>query len=146
MRALPVPAWAPDLGLLVLRLSIGSMMLFGHGLPKLLDFSEKAATFADPLGVGSTTSLVLAIFGEVVASAFVIVGLGTRLAAVPFLITMLVAAFVVHAGDPWSRKELAVLFAVGALTLFFTGPGRFALDALFARKRERSAPAVDRAA
>lgn len=122
------------------------MMLFGHGLPKLLAFSEKAATFSDPLGVGSTTSLVLAILGEVVASVLVIIGLGTRLAAVPLLITMFVAAFVVHADDPWGRKEFALLYAVPALALIFTGPGRFALDALLARPRGASAPAVDRAA
>jgi putative oxidoreductase len=121
---------------LFLRLAIGAMMLFGHGLPKLLAFSEKAETFSDPLGVGSTTSLVLAIFGEVVASALVMAGLATRAAAVPLLVTMLVAAFVVHADDPWQRKEFALLFAVPALTLVLTGAGRFSLDALLSRKKE----------
>lgn len=143
---IPIPRWSADLGLLILRVSIGSMMLFGHGLPKLLAFSEKAATFSDPLGVGSTASLVLAIVGEVVASALLIVGLGTRLAAVPLLITMLVAALLVHGDDPWARKEFALLYAVPALALIFTGPGRFALDARFVRSRSASAPSVDRAA
>lgn len=131
-----IPRWSTDAGLLFLRLAIGAMMLFGHGLPKLLAFSEKAETFSDPLGVGSTTSLVLAIFGEVVASALVMAGLATRAAAVPLLVTMLVAAFVVHADDPWQRKEFALLFAVPALTLVLTGAGRFSLDALLSRKKE----------
>ncbi len=109
-------------------------MLLGHGLPKLLEFTDKAATFADPLGVGSTTSLVLTLMGEVLASALVIVGLGTRLAAVPLLVTMLVAALVVHADDPWARKEFALLYAVPAALLILTGPGRFALDALLWRR------------
>jgi putative oxidoreductase len=146
MIRLPIPRWSTDAGLLLLRVSIGSMMLFGHGLPKLLAFSEKAAEFSDPLGVGSTTSLALAIFGEVVGAGLVVIGLGTRLAAVPLLITMLVAAIVVHGDDPWGRKELALLYAVPALTLILTGPGRFAVDALLARSRDRDAPSMDRAA
>lgn len=121
--------------MLFLRVTIGSLMLFGHGLPKLLDFGAKAADFPDPLGVGSAASLSLAIVGEVFASALIVVGLGTRAAAVPFLFTMLVAAFVVHADDPWARKELAVLYAVGAVTLLLTGAGRFSWDARLSRAR-----------
>lgn len=104
-------------------------MLLGHGLPKLLGFSEKIATFSDPLGVGSATSLTLAVLGEAVCSVLLILGLGTRAAALPFLITMIVAATIVHADDPWARKEFALLYAVPALTLLLTGPGRFSLDA-----------------
>lgn len=122
-----------DLGLLALRVGVGAMMLFSHGLPKLLSFSEKAATFADPLGVGSATSLALAIGGEVVGAVMVILGLGARLGALPFLVTMLVAAFVVHADDPWAKKEFALLYAVPAVALILTGPGRVSLDAIIKR-------------
>ncbi len=132
------PDWTTDAGLLFMRVSVGSMMLLGHGQSKLLGFSEKAATFSDPLGVGSTTSLVLAIVGEVVASLFVIFGLGTRFFAVPLLVTMLVAALIVHAEDPWGRKEFALLYAVPALTLILTGAGRFSLDELLWRRREKA--------
>lgn len=111
------------------------MMLFGHGLPKLVDYSQKVATFSDPLGVGSATSLSLAIVGEVFASALLILGLGTRVAAVPLLLTMLVAAFLVHADDPWARKEMALLYAAPALTLLLTGAGRFSWDAKIQGRR-----------
>lgn len=117
-------------------------MLLGHGLTKLLEFSTKVDTFADPLGVGSGASLALAIFGEVVCSALLVLGLGTRVAAIPLLITMLVAAMIVHADDPWARKELALLYAVPALTLLLTGPGRFSLDALLVGWWERRSPAT----
>lgn len=123
-----------SLGLLALRAGVGAMMLLGHGWGKLVSFSASSATFPDPLGVGSTASLALAIFGEVLCAALLVVGLFTRLAAIPFLATMLVAAFVVHADDPWAKKELALLYAAPALTLFFTGAGAFSIDGRLRRR------------
>lgn len=117
------------LGLLLLRASAGLLMLIQHGLPKLLGFSQKAATFSDPLGLGSTASLVLAVFAEVFCALFVVLGLGTRIAAVPLVVTMLVAAFVVHAGDPFAKKELALLYAAIFSVLILTGPGAFSVEA-----------------
>ena len=123
-----------DVGLLFLRVSAGGMMALGHGLPKLLAFSEKAATFSDPLGVGSTMSLTLAIFGELVCSLLVVAGVATRLTALPVVFTMFVAALVVHADDPWSKKEFALLYAVPFIALALLGPGRFSVDGLRARR------------
>jgi putative oxidoreductase len=52
------------------------------------------------------------------------------------LVTMLVAAFHVHATDPFSKKELALAYATAALAILLAGPGRLSLDARF-RKRAR---------
>jgi len=118
-----------DLGLLFLRVSIGAFMLLGHGWPKLANFAAKSAHFPDPLGVGNSLSLSLAIVGEVLAPLLIILGLFTRLATVPLIITMVVAAVVVHGGDPWAKKEFALLYALPAIALLFTGGGRYSLDA-----------------
>ena len=67
--------------LLILRVALGAQMLTGHGWGKLMSFSEMAQDFSDPLGVGSTTSLALAIIGEVLCSALLTLGLFTPLAA-----------------------------------------------------------------
>ena len=91
--------------------------------------------------VGSTASLTLAIGGEMIGSALLIVGLVTRGAAVPFVITMLVAGLVVHAGDPWAQKELALLYAVVGLALIGTGAGRFSVDRLLWPKKPREGAA-----
>lgn len=119
-----------DLGLLVMRVLAGSFMLFGHGVGKMRGFSVMVTAFPDPIGVGSALSLVLAIFAEVVCSVLVMLGLATRLACIPLLATMLVAAAVVHGQDPWAKKEFALLYAIQFLTLLFTGPGMFSIDAL----------------
>ena len=120
-----------SIGLLLMRLGAGGMLLYGHGWSKFTHYAERAAHFPDPLGVGHARSLVLAIFAELVCSIFVILGFGTRFAVVPILIMMGVAAFVVNGGKPFGDKELALVYAVPFVTLLFTGPGRFALDARF---------------
>lgn len=124
-----------DAGLLFLRLSTGAMLAFGHGLPKLLAFGEKSASFPDPLHVGSFASLSLAIFGELVCSVAVMAGFFTRAAAVPAIITMLVAAILVHTDDPWAKKEFALIYAVPFIALMLTGGGRYSVDALVGRRR-----------
>lgn len=117
-----------DVGLLFLRLSIGATMLFSHGLPKLMKWSELSGGFPDPIGVGSTVSLALAIGAEVGASIFIMLGLMTRLAAIPLGFTMLIAMLVIHADDPWSKKEFAFMYLIPCVTLMLTGGGRFAVD------------------
>lgn len=119
-----------DVGLLVLRIGIGTLMIVGHGYPKWANFAEVAAKFHDPLGVGAEMSLWLVIFAELFCSVLVILGLATRFAAIPVVFAMCVAAFVVNAGEPLSSKELAIVYAVPFLTLVFTGPGRISLDAV----------------
>ena len=122
-----------DWGLLVFRLGVGALMLFGHGWGKLAGVSEKSATFADPLGVGPAVSLSLVVFAEFFCSALIGLGLFTRLAAISLAINMAVAGFVIHADDPWGRKELAVIYLLCYLTLLFTGPGKMSLDRRFGR-------------
>jgi putative oxidoreductase len=126
-----------DIGILILRVGVGGCMLLGHGWGKLTGFADLAGRFPDPLGVGSTASLVLAIFAEVVCALLLVVGLGTRFAAVPLVVTMLVAAGIVHAGDPWAKKELALVYAVPLLALVLTGGGRFALERVVIRSASR---------
>lgn len=126
-----------SLAILFLRVGVGTLMLVGHGWDKLARFTERLATFPDPLGIGVGFSLSLAIFAEVFCSLALILGVATRFAAVPLLVTMLVAASVIHAGDPWREKELAVLYAVAFFVLIVTGGGEYAMDAL---RRPRRRP------
>lgn len=122
-----------DRGLLVLRVGVASLMAFGHGWGKLSSFSERMDTFPDPLGVGTALSLSLVVFAEFFCSVFIGLGIFTRLVAIPLSVTMTVAAFIIHADDPWGKKELAVLYLIVYVTLIFTGPGRVSLDKKLSR-------------
>lgn len=123
----------PNLGLLLLRVAASAMMLT-HGIPKIgRFFAEGPIKFADPFGLGPEISLGLAIFAEVACAILVLVGFKTRLATIPLIITMLVAAFYAHADDPFGKKEPALLFLTLFLSILLMGPGKYALDTL--RKR-----------
>lgn len=124
----------PSVGLLVLRAAVGLTMALSHGLAKLQNALSDAPQFADPFGLGQVPSLWLAIFGELVCGVLLALGLGTRLAAIPFAFTMAVAVLVAHAADPWSDKEHAFMFLVPAVALLLTGPGRFSIDHLIASR------------
>jgi len=126
-----------NLGLLLLRLGVGSMMLGSHGWGKLTSFASKADGFPDPLGLGSPLSLALVVFAEVVCPLLLIAGLATRVAAIPLLVTMLVAAFVIHGDDPFAKKEFALLYALPCLTLVLTGAGAYSVDAVLLKRRLR---------
>lgn len=117
-----------DFSLLTLRLAAGGLMLI-HGLPKLMKFfSHGEIQFADPIGIGATPSLVLAVFSEVLCSLALMIGYKTRLFAIPLAITMIVAAFIVHANDPWGVKEKAILYLVMYISLILGGSGKYSFD------------------
>ena len=116
-----------SLALTILRIGASGLMLT-HGIPKISRLFESPIEFSDPIGLGPTISLILALIGEVVAPILIIIGWKTRLASIPAVITMLVAAFVVHGDDPFARKEKAILFALTFIVIMIGGPGKFALD------------------
>ena len=119
-----------DLGFLVVRLLAGGMMLT-HGLPKFDRlFGEGPVKFADPFGLGPEISLGLVIFAEVGCSLLVMAGFKTRWATLPLLFTMLMASFYAHGSDPFSEKELSLLFFTSFLSILISGGGRYSLDGL----------------
>jgi putative oxidoreductase len=145
-----------SIGLLILRLGIGGYLL-SHGVGKLhMLLAGDFASFGDPIHIGSAPSLVLVTMSEFLCALLLIVGLGTHFAAVPVVISMSVAVFVAHAGNPWSSetaakaffsgtskdwfsKEPAMMYLIVALCLAFTGAGAFSLDGVIARRRQPAA-------
>lgn len=126
-----------DIALLVLRVSIALLMLY-HGIPKMHTlFSGEAIRFPDPVGVGATASLSLVVFAEVLCSALILIGLGTRLAVIPLIINMLVAVLVIHGQDGLEKMEAGLHYLLVYIVLLFTGSGRISFDSLISRKAAR---------
>ena len=119
-----------QLSLLFLRVYMGGMMLFVHGWPKMMNFSQYSEQFFDFMGLGAEVSLSLAIFAEVICAGLVAVGLFTRFATVPLMITMLVAAFIVHGNDPFSKQEFALMYFAGYFAIFLSGSGKYSIQNL----------------
>lgn len=116
-----------DFALLIFRVGISAMMLT-HGYGKFLKVINGDFSFGDPLGIGVEASLTLAAFGEFVCSILVILGLATRYASVPLMVTMLVAWQLSHGDDPFSSQEKSVFYLLSFLTILITGPGKYSLD------------------
>ncbi|WP_310993786.1 DoxX family protein [Aequorivita marina] len=116
-----------NFALLFLRVGFSGMMLT-HGIPKLLKLASGDFSFVDPIGIGAPASLVLAVLCEVVFPVLIIIGFKTRLASIPVLITMAIAAFAHHANDAFGVKEKAILYLIGFITIALLGAGRYSAD------------------
>ena len=116
-----------DIAILIARVGIALLMLT-HGISKIAGFSESPVQFVDFMGMGPEVSLALAIFAEVVCSFLILIGLGTRLAVIPLIVTMLVAVFVVHVGDPFIKQEMGLHYLLIYVMLLLTGSGKYSID------------------
>jgi putative oxidoreductase len=135
-------------GLFFLRVSVGLMMLIGHGIPRMQNFAKMKDSFPVPSFMplnfmSPPISLVACIGGEVIASALLILGFMTRPAAFVFCFTMIVAAFDIHLGDPWfsgktgPSKELALIYLFSILPIILAGAGSYSLDAAIYKGEKR---------
>ncbi len=116
-----------NLGLLVLRLSVSGMMLT-HGFPKFLKLINGDLGFADPLGLGSGFTLVVAVSAEFLGSLMILSGFGTRIGALLGASTMAVAGFIHHADDPFGTKEKALLYLTCYIVLIISGSGKYSVE------------------
>ncbi len=122
-----------DIAVLLLRIAIASLMLV-HGIPKLVTLVSGNVQFPGLFGLSPELSLSFAVFAEVICSLFLLFGIGTRLAVIPLITTMLVAVFFIHSSDPFAKKELALLYLLPYIILFITGSGKYSLDYLIHNK------------
>lgn len=120
-------------GLLILRLSIGGLMLF-HGIHKLIHGVDGLVSMFSNMGLPGFVAYG-AYLGELIAPIFIILGYRAKLASLFVAATMLVAAMTAHADDilkigshgEWAL-ELIGLYLFGAFSIFFLGAGKFAVS------------------
>jgi len=126
-----------SLGLLVGRLMFGLIMAFSHGMgkvPPTQGLIDGVSAMGLPLPGFMAWSAGLAEFA---GGLLIAVGLFTRPAALLWIVTMLVAAFVAHGADPLQKKELALLYLSFAVVVLALGGGKFSLDNLLKNKLEK---------
>ena len=126
-------AWADDVGKLLLRLTVGVLLLF-HGIAKV---PRGVAWIEGPLGeLGLPGFLSYGVYvGEIVAPVFLILGLWTRPAALVVAFNMFMAILLAHRDVVFSLRERGggwaieheALFLFGARVLLFLGGGRYGL-------------------
>lgn len=134
-------AWngATDVGLLILRFAVGGTF-FAHGMQKVFGLwgGPGVAGFARLLeqhGYQRATTLSwITGITELVAGAFVVLGVLTPLAAAALLAIKINAVLVKMAGGFFitaagaNAVELDVVLGLGAAAIILTGPGRIALE------------------
>jgi len=119
-----------SLAIFILRLGF-ALLLIPHGYNKLQSFLAGDHDFPDPLHISPAGSQALTIFAEFFCALLLILGLFTRLSALILIVCMLVIAFVIHGQDPLGDKEQSLLYLIGFIAIFLTGPGKYSLDARF---------------
>ena len=138
---------SPDAGLLVLRAWLGLVGIL-HGSQKLFGafggggirgFAEGLEKMNVPV---PTVAAYAAALAEFVGGLLVALGIFPRIAAIPFLFTMLVAWGKAHQGKFFAQNgggEYALTLAVGLLVIIIAGPGRYTLPALIRRAQTERA-------
>jgi len=121
-----------SLGLLVLRIAIGTMLIH-HGYEKLANIENFADAFVCPLHLPFPVFLsYVAAASEIGGSWLLLTGLGARLGALAIMGTITIAIYhaLVTTGFNIYLLELLVLYFGGAFCILTNGPGRLSIDHL----------------
>ncbi len=124
---------ADDAGKLVLRLTVGVLMLL-PGISKMTSGVSGIEKMLEGVGLPSYFAFG-AYVGEVIAPILVIIGFYSRVGALLIVVNMLFAVGLAHRADlfllgrsgGWAL-ELQGFFFLTALALVFTGPGRYSIN------------------
>lgn len=121
-----------DLGLLILRISVGLLMLL-HGIAKLKGLTFIETALAEK---GLPTFMAYGVYvTEIIVPILIIIGFRTRISSALFACGVLFAMFLVHSSDIFTLNqtggwgvELLGLYFFGSLALIFTGAGKYAVS------------------
>lgn len=122
-----------NFSLFLIRVVFGGLLITKYGWDKLMKFSTLRYSFPDPFHIGSTASLSLTVFAEVLCSVFIILGLLTRLAAVPLVILFGVVVFMIKQHASIAERELPVMYLCAFLVILAAGPGKASVDRLMGK-------------
>jgi putative oxidoreductase len=122
-----------DIARLILRLSVGIMMLF-HGLHKIIHGIDAIKAMVVKAGLPEVIAYGV-FFGEVFFPLLIVLGLYARVASLFLAFNMLMAIYLAYGstflsisahGGP--NAELALFYLFGALAIFFLGSGKYGVN------------------
>jgi putative oxidoreductase len=122
-----------NFAMLLQRVVTGLLLLIGHGLPKISNFSGLSSSFYDPLRIGHRNSLILVILAELFCSMMLVLGLFTRIVAFVIVIELAIVVFWFHHGQPLKTFELGSIFLTSVFTIMMVGPGRISVDGMMGK-------------
>lgn len=124
---------APDWTSLILRVSFGILMI-PHGWMKIQHFDAIINKgFVSFLGLSPSISLSLAIFAELICSALIIIGLFTRLATIPLVVTSFVIMSTVNNFKVIGENDISLAIMAAFSVILILGPGKYSLDNLLSK-------------
>lgn len=123
-----------DAGKLVVRLSVGILILF-HGVAKIMHPDSLDTIRMGLSGAGLPEVVAWGVYiGEVVAPLMLVAGLFSRWGGLLVVVNMLFAIGLAHTGDLFSltghggyRLELQMFYLFGGLAVLLLGSGRYAI-------------------
>lgn len=122
----------PDAGRLLLRITLGGLMLF-HGFFKL---THGVSWIAPILAAHHLPTFFAAgaYIGEVIAPVLIILGLFTRVAGLIYAVNMVFAIVLIAGANFWQTTEVGawaleteVLYLVGGVVVMLLGAGKYSL-------------------
>ncbi|MEJ2881446.1 DoxX family protein [Pedobacter sp. GR22-6] len=121
-----------DLGILILRLSVGGLMLF-HGIAKVLHGHDAIKGILAEHGLPEVLWIGIPLC-ELIAPVLMILGIFTRLSGLAIVLVMVSTLFLAFGWTTFSigkygglMAELNLLFLGGGLSLIFTGGGKYVI-------------------
>ncbi|MBN2174203.1 MAG: DoxX family protein [Bacteroidales bacterium] len=122
-----------DIGILILRISIGGNML-PHGIKKIFTGIDSIVKMVGEAGLPEFISYGVFV-GEVIAPLMIIIGYKTKIASIILAINMIFAIYLAHAEDIFKLSksgawaiELQSIYLFAAIVFIFTGAGKYALS------------------
>lgn len=123
-----------DLGILLIRISIGLSMFIFHGLPKLMkgpEVWEKIGASMSNVGITFFSSFwgFTATMVETVGAVLIVLGLFTKPTSLLLAFTMLIATISHLAkGDTFSQASHPIELMFIFIALYFLGAGKYSID------------------
>jgi putative oxidoreductase len=122
------------LGKLVVRLTVGALMMF-HGIAKILHPGSLEFIGNSLAGAGLPAFMAYGVYaGEIIAPLMVLAGFYARIGGLIIVVNMIFAILLAHAGDVFSLTqhggwalELQAFYLLGGLAVVLLGSGKFAV-------------------